>query len=165
MDREQSADSDAEMTGHYGSTPDNAAIQEQHIMNKNKQNFSGKLVLATAALSTMLMSNTGFAQEKPIDSYYARLSKKDHYNSSGNLLTKVEGIIQQDRANVYALGHRDPEDNLDFFFDIKENRALIGKLIANSQISDETSAAIINGTPLVFVQIYNGYVKIKVMPE
>ncbi len=153
------------MTGHYGSTPDNAAIQEQHIMNKNKQNLSGKLVLAAAVLSTMLMSNTGFAQEKSIDSYYARLSKKDHYNSSGNLLTKVEGIIQQDRANVYALGHRDPEDNLDFFFDIKENRALIGKLVANSQISDETSAAIINGTPLVFVQIYNGYVKIKVMPE
>lgn len=153
------------MTNHYRSEPDDADIQEQHNMKRNKPSISGKLAFAAATLSTILISNTGFAQEKSIDSYYARLSKKDHYNSSGNLLTKVEGIIQQDRANVYALGYRDPEDNLDFFFDIKENRALIGKLIANSQISDETSAAIINGTPLVFVQIYNGYVKIKVMPE
>lgn len=165
MARERSANSDAEMTGHYEAEPDDADIQEQHNMNRNKPSISRKLAFAAAVFSTMLMGNTGFAQEKSIDSYYARLSKKDHYNSSGNFLTKVEGIIQQDRANVYALGYRDPEDNLDFFFDIKENRALIGKLIANSQISDETSAAIINGTPLVFVQIYNGYVKIKVMPE
>lgn len=134
-------------------------------MKPTKQKLMKRLAFAAALISLPALSSTGFAQEKAIDSYYARLSKKDHYNSSGNLLTKVEGIIQQDRANVYALGHRDPEDNLDFFFDIKENRALIGKLIANSQISDETQSAIINGTPLVFVQIYNGYVKIKVIPE
>ncbi len=134
-------------------------------MNANKRSLRTMPVFAAAAFSLLLTGNAAYAQEKSIDSYYARLSKQDHYNSSGALLTKVEGIIQQDRANVYALGHRDHEDNQDMFFSKKENRALIGKLIANSQISDETSYAIINGTPLVFVQIYSGYVTIKVMPE
>lgn len=147
------------------SMPDEADNQEYSNMNRNNRSRLSKLVYAAALLCPLLISNNGFAQEKSIDSYYARLSKQDHFNSSGNPLTKVEGIIQQDRANVYALGRRDHEDNLDYFFAIKENRALIGTLIANSRISDEASAAIINGTPLVFVQIYKGYITIKVMPE
>lgn len=134
-------------------------------MKKNRQMTFKSLLIPISALLLVGSNNAVLADEKPIDSYYARLSKQDHYNSAGNLLTKVEGIIQQDRANVYVFEREDHEDNQDFFFANKDNRALIGTLIANSTIDENTAAKIINGTPLVFVKIYKGYLNITVVSE
>lgn len=123
------------------------------------------LLIFISALLFVASKKVVLADEKPIDSYYARLSKQDHYNSAGNLLTKIEGIIQQDRANVYVFERGDHEDNQDFFFVNKDNRALIGTLIANSTIDKNTATRIINGTPLVFVKIYKAYLNISVVSE
>ncbi|MBC8716516.1 MULTISPECIES: hypothetical protein [Brucella/Ochrobactrum group] len=100
------------------------------------------------------------AAEKPIDSYYARLSERDHYSSSGQRLTTVAGIIRQDRANVHQFGKVDPEDVKDRFFSDKNNRAKLEKMLTNVQISPIDRATIKNATPLIFVEVYPSYVVI-----
>ncbi|EBY7415755.1 hypothetical protein D6J61_26095, partial [Salmonella enterica subsp. enterica serovar Alachua] len=68
-------------------------------------------------IAAMMLAVTGTAKaaEKPIDTYFARLSERDHYSSSGQRLTKVAGIIRQDRANVHQFGKVDAEDEKDKF--------------------------------------------------
>lgn len=56
--------------------------------------------------------------------YYATLSPKDTFNSSGIPLNNVCAIVQQDRANVHKFGNPDG-DQLDDFFTTPERRAMI----------------------------------------
>lgn len=116
------------------------------------------LMLAVVLLSALIVPAA--AAEKPIDSYYARLSERDHFSSSGQRLTKVAGIIRQDRANVHQFGKVDPEDAKDRFFSDKNNRAKLESMLANAQISPIDQATIINATPLIFVEVYSNYVVI-----
>ncbi|GLU25430.1 MULTISPECIES: hypothetical protein [Brucella/Ochrobactrum group] len=111
-------------------------------------------------MAAMMLAVTGAAKaaEKPIDTYYARLSERDHYSSSGQRLTKVAGIIRQDRANVHQFGKVDAEDEKDKFFSSKENRAKLENMLANVRISPIDQATIINATPVIFVEVYPTYV-------
>ena len=88
------------------------------------------------------------------DFYIARISRKDHYNKWGKKLTKVADILQQDRANFYKFNKNDIEDFADVFFFKKENRFKIRKMLENGYISNKTAYQIINGTPLIKVDIY-----------
>ena len=98
----------------------------------------------------------------PIESYNARLSAQDHYNSSGQRLTNVAAIIRQDRAYYHRFGRGDPEDQGDRFFASASNRARLESLIARGQIARGAAAAIINGTPLIHVDIYPDYINVTV---
>lgn len=102
----------------------------------------------------------GFAAQSPvygkelIAAYVARLSETDHFNSRGDRLTTAAAIIRQDRANYHLFNRRDPEDENDVFFARKANRARLERLL---ETDDRTSSAlrrIINGTPLVRIEIY-----------
>lgn len=118
-----------------------------------------RLSILSAILLFMTLGMAS-AAEKPIDSYYARLSEQDHFSSSGQRLTKVAGIIRQDRANVHQFGKVDAEDVKDRFFSDKNNRAKLENMLANVQISPIDQATIINATPLIFVEVYPSYVVI-----
>src|SRR5580698_3701854 len=48
-----------------------------------------------------------------VESYTARLSERDHYNSNGQRLRSAAAIVRQDRANFYVYGLRDSEDEPD----------------------------------------------------
>jgi hypothetical protein len=54
-----------------------------------------------------------------VESYTARLSARDHFNSSGQRLREPGAIIRQDRANFYVYGLRDSEDQPDSYFSSK----------------------------------------------
>ncbi|MEJ5025967.1 hypothetical protein [Brucella anthropi] len=105
---------------------------------------------------------TANAADKPLDSYYARLSADDHFNSSGERLSSAAAIIRQDRANVYVYRKRDSEDDLDDYFNSKANRARLERMVANGRFYGGAERAILNGSPLIYVEIYEDYVTVDV---
>ncbi len=113
------------------------------------------LVLITAVLSTG-PTHDAHAQilGQYIESYTARLSPRDHYNSSGERLRSAAAIIRQDRANYYVYGLRDSEDEPDSYFSIKRNRARLEELLDNGRTTPDAIYRVVNGTPLIRVDIY-----------
>jgi hypothetical protein len=70
------------------------------------------LVVLTAAVLLAGPVHTAQAQilGEYTETYTARLSPADHYNSNGVRLHSAAAIIRQDRANYYVYGIRDSED-------------------------------------------------------
>jgi hypothetical protein len=99
---------------------------------------------------------TGHAQGlgEYIETYTARLSPRDHYNSNGVRLRSAAAIIRQDRANFYVYGLRDSEDQPDSYFSSKENRARLEQLLEHGRATPDVIDRIVNGTPLIRVDIH-----------
>ena len=114
------------------------------------------LFLLTAAVLTAGPIQNAQAQilGQYIESYTARLSPRDHYNSKGERLRSAAAIIRQDRANFYVYGLRDSEDEPDSYFSKKENRARLEQLLENGRTTPDAIYRIVNGTPLIRVDIY-----------
>ena len=92
------------------------------------------LVLIAAILSAGPVRDAhGQTMGNFIESYTARLSPRDHYNSNGVRLTSAAAIIRQDRANFYVYGMRDSEDEPDSFFSDKSNRARLEQMLENGR--------------------------------
>ncbi len=102
------------------------------------------------------------AQERPIDSYYARLSERDHFNIHGERLRSAAAILRQDRANFYVYGKQDAEDESDNFFSDKANRARLERMLGNGYMDRNAEREILDGTPLVHVQIYPDHIMVTV---
>ena len=100
--------------------------------------------------------------ERPIESYVARLSARDHFNSNGQRLTSAAAIIRQDRANFYVYGIRDPEDEGDPFFQSKENRALLETLLERGRSTPAAIDRVVNGTPLIRVDVYRNFITVTI---
>lgn len=112
-------------------------------------------VAATLALPLALAAPAA-AQSRLIESYTARLSSADHFNSSGERLTSPAAIIRQDRANFHKFGIRDDEDESDRFFADQGNRALMERLLERGRTSRSARNAIVDGTPLIHMNVYDG---------
>jgi hypothetical protein len=102
---------------------------------------------------------------QPIESYVARLSARDHFNSNGQRLTSAAAIIRQDRANYYVYGIRDPEDEADSFFESKENRALLENLLDHGRSTPAAIERVVNGTPLIRVEVYRNFINVTIVPD
>jgi hypothetical protein len=100
-----------------------------------------------------------------IESYTARLSARDHFNSNGVRLRTAAAIIRQDRANFYVYGLRDDEDQPDSFFSNKANRARLEQMLENGRTTPEATYAIVNGTPLIRVDIYGNGINVMIISE
>ena len=114
------------------------------------------------ALTLLLLPMLSLAQEDTTDDvfhqvYKTRLGEKDHFSSSGKRLTTAIAIVRQDRANFHVFNIKDAEDESDDTFKDKVSREAMGQTIA---ISKSIEKAILNGTPLVQVEIAGdgGYV-------
>lgn len=88
-----------------------------------------------------------------ICSYRARLSSKDHVNSSGARLLSAAAIIRQDRANYHVYGIRDQEDQDDAYFLDKKNRENIDLMLGRASMTTEGQRQIVEGEPLVEVKV------------
>jgi hypothetical protein len=108
----------------------------------------------------LLLSPLSYAEEALVDSYTARLSSEDHFNSDGQRLKNVADIIRQDRANYHKFNVRDNDDNGDSFFADKDNRERIPVMLKKGHIDKQTTNSILNGTPVVLVNIYNRYIEV-----
>jgi hypothetical protein len=100
-----------------------------------------------------------------IESYRARLSARDHFNSNGVRLRTAAAIIRQDRANFYVYGLRDDEDEPDSFFSIKANRARLEQMLENGRTTPEAAYAVVNGTPLIRVDIYGNGITVTIISD
>jgi hypothetical protein len=100
-----------------------------------------------------------------IESYTARLSARDHFNSNGERLQSAAAIIRQDRANYYVYGLRDSEDQPDSYFSNKGNRARLEQLLDNGQTTPDAIYRVINGTPLIRVDIYTNGISVTVLSD
>jgi hypothetical protein len=96
------------------------------------------------------------AQAQQFGSYVALLSEADHFNSSGQRLTSAAAIIRQDRANFHRFGIKDPQDEGDAFFADEGNRAALEQMLERGRAEPGVIARIVNGTPLIRVEIYRG---------
>lgn len=121
-----------------------------------------KLVFALLVSISPLLAGPAAAQA-PLDGYVARIGPQDHFNSRGVRLDNAAAIIRQDRANLYAFGRGDPEDETDSFFRSRENRALMEQMLRAGNSSSSAVRAIVNGTPLIQVLIYEDYVEVTVL--
>lgn len=93
--------------------------------------------------------------------YEARLSKHDHVSSKGKRLTTAAAVLQRDREHVFlsnqgsgAGGGQDLEDNLDPYFVSRERLGAYEQALARGHIDAATAKAILKGTPLVSVTVY-----------
>jgi len=116
------------------------------------------------ALSVLVSLGVGsrVRAEPPLETYVARLSEQDHFNSNGERLRTAAGIIRQDRANYYEFGKRDPEDTPDAFFASKANRARLEQMLLHGTISAATNNEIVNHTPLIVVKVYEDFIDVDV---
>jgi hypothetical protein len=100
-----------------------------------------------------------------VETYTARLSERDHYNSNGQRLRSAAAIIRQDRANFYVYGVRDGEDEPDPYFSSKSNRARLEEMLENGRATPDAIDRIVNGTPLIRVEIYATGIEVTIISD
>jgi hypothetical protein len=110
-------------------------------------------------MGLLLVSPLSYAEE-PLDSYTARLSSEDHFNSDGQRLKSAADIIRQDRANYHKFKIRDAEDQGDSFFNDVDSRERIPAMLKKGHIDKATQKSILNGTPVIFVNIYRNHIEV-----
>jgi len=108
------------------------------------------ILLAAAAVALA----TPAGAQQLIESYNARLSSADHFNSNGERLTTPAAIIRQDRANFHKFRIRDAEDERDSYFADQGNRAYLERLLERGHTSAAARRAIVNGTPMIHVELW-----------
>jgi hypothetical protein len=124
------------------------------------------LVLMAAIVSAGSVRNA-VAQDlgRYIESYTARLSARDHFNSNGERLRSAAAIVRQDRANFYVYGLRDSEDEPDSYFSGKGNRARLEEMLENGRTTPDAISRIVNGTPLIRVDIYATGISVQIVAD
>ena len=108
------------------------------------------ILLAAAAVALA----TPAGAQQLIESYSARLSSADHFNSNGERLTTPAAIIRQDRANFHKFGVRDEEDESDRFFADQGNRALMERMLERGRTTAAVRRSIVDGSPLIRVELW-----------
>ena len=124
--------------------------------------------LAALLSLALLFASAGPAEaarggDRLLESYTARLSAQDHVNSYGERLTSAAAIIRQDRANFQVYGRQDSEDEGDAYFASANNRALMEAMLNRGSATPGVRRAIVQGQPLVRVDIYPGRVVVTLL--
>lgn len=119
------------------------------------------ILLAGAVLAATL----GSAQaDQLLGSYVARISDNDHHASDGYRLDTAAQMVRQDRANWHKFGRGDREDQHDPWFGSTAARAKFERMLnKGSAMSQATRRAIVNGEPVVEVEVYRQSVKVRVI--
>jgi hypothetical protein len=96
--------------------------------------------------------------------YRTRLGPMDHFNSSGSRLTTVADVIRQDRANFHK-GKGDSADESDPVFATRAARDTMSgrQLIPVGHDEATWTQAILNGSPLVEVEVTPDALKVKII--
>jgi len=111
------------------------------------------IAILLLVISPLIYANEDDEYSILLQTYRAKLSEKDHFNSSGQRLKTAGAILRQDRANFHVFNIKDVEDESDEIFKDKEARANIESSIKSAIISKITEKAILNGIPVIQVNI------------
>jgi hypothetical protein len=97
--------------------------------------------------------------------YRARLSARDHVNSSGAGLKRIGDILRQDRANVHRGTHRDAEDQVDGRFADPAQREALAAMRFRVIGGAAAVNRIVNGTPVVKVTFNGDEARVEVVSD
>jgi len=119
-----------------------------------------RVLVLGVALTLSGMPATASADEL-LGTYVARISWKDHEASTGKRLDTAAQVVRQDRANVHRHIQTDEEDDIDVWFTTNAKRGQFEKMLNRKGAIDQaTSRAILDGEPLIEVEVYRNSVKV-----
>lgn len=127
-------------------------------------NSRNSLAAGIAAIALTLTAIGAARADSPLGSYIARLSPQDHHASDGYRLDTAAQVVRQDRANWHKFGYGDREDEDDPWFRTANARANFERMLNRPGAMDAaTRRAILNGTPVVEVQVYRNRVTVDIL--
>lgn len=100
-------------------------------------------------------------------SYTAYISDENKYNSNGKSLvggvnrTTAAAILRQNRADIYKFGQGSFGDTTDCYFHSLKNRGRFPSLLNKGSISKSTISQIVNGNPLLQVDVYTTHIDVR----
>ncbi len=124
-----------------------------------------KKLLFTLAILITTTSLPAFAGY--LCSYTAYISNQNKYNSKGQSLASgvnqasAAAILRQNRADIYKFGLGSFGDTSDCYFGNVKNRGRIPALLNNGNISKATIRQIVNGNPLLQVDVYSTHIDVQ----
>jgi hypothetical protein len=92
-------------------------------------------------------------------SYNTNIGPRDLVASDGVRIGNVQGIIQQDRANLHRFRRGDRGDGYDDMFLSAESRALIPRW--RLEVGAATAAAIRRGRAYINVRVFEGCIEVR----
>ncbi|WP_269932101.1 hypothetical protein [Aminobacter sp. HY435] len=121
--------------------------------------------IVAASLVASIVFGTGLAHaDQLLGTYVARISGKDHLASDGYVLDSAAQVVRQDRANVHRHIQTDEEDDIDDWFTTNAKRARFEQLLNRSgAMNSATRNAILNGEPLIEVEVYRQSVRVRIL--
>ncbi|MGX5801257.1 hypothetical protein ACWGS9_08425 [Bradyrhizobium sp. Arg314] len=123
--------------------------------------------IAVAGLMAATALGAGTAQaDDMLGSYTARISDRDHRASDGYPLSSAAQMVRQDRANWHKFHRRDSDDQGDEWFRSDGSRADLQRMLERGgAMSSATRRAIVNGEPLVEVDVYPDSVRVSIVED
>lgn len=122
---------------------------------------------AVAGLLLTSLLGTGAARaDDMLGSYVARISDRDHHASDGYELDSAAQMVRQDRANWHKFHRRDADDQGDDWFGSNDDRANLQRMLQRGgAMSSSTKRAIVNGEPLIQVDVYEDSVHVSILED
>lgn len=123
-----------------------------------------RLTAAASVLAIALTAANVARADQFLGSYEARISDNDHQASDGYQLDTAAQMVRQDRANWHKFGSGDAEDQDDPWFGSTAARARFEQMLnKGSAMSSATRSRIVNGEPIVQVDVYRNSVKVSII--
>lgn len=121
--------------------------------------------IAGLLLATTLGAGTAQADDM-LGSYTARISDRDHRASDGYPLGSAAQMVRQDRVNYHKFHRRDGDDQGDPWFRTDGSRADLQRMLERGgAMSSSTRRAIVNGEPLIEVDVYPDSVRVSILED
>ena len=128
-------------------------------------NKANPFTIAGILLASLLGSSVVHADDM-LGSYVARISDRDHHASDGYTLDNAAQMVRQDRANWHKFHQRDRDDEGDGWFRTDDQRARLQRMLERGgAMSSSTKRAIVNGEPLIRVDVYTDSVQVSILED
>lgn len=119
---------------------------------------------AAALLAAAFSGAAPASADQFLGSYVARISDRDHHASDGYELGSAAQMVRQDRAYWHKFGSGDPDDEGDGWFATNAQRTRLQSMLERQgAMSQSTRSAIINGEPLIQVNVYRNSVRVSIL--
>ncbi|MER9745962.1 hypothetical protein [Mesorhizobium sp. M0140] len=122
------------------------------------------IVTGAGLLLASLLGVLAAHADDMLGSYVARISDRDHQASDGYALDNAAQMVRQDRANWHKFHRRDSDDEGDGWFRTNGQRADLQRMLERGgAMSSSTKRAIVNGEPLIQVDVYENSVRVSIL--
>jgi hypothetical protein len=126
--------------------------------------IKSKARTAAGLLLVWLLGANAAQADDMLGSYVARISGRDHQASDGYALGGAAQMVRQDRANWHKFHRRDRDDEADGWFRTNDQRADLQRMLERpGAMSSSTRRAIVNGEPLIQVDVYENSVRVSIL--